>query len=146
MKESIPICFCIDHRMVMQLGVTITSLVLNANGAIYDIIIVIDETVSETDKKRILSMRQFFNVPITLITVANQFCTQEIQNSYWSKACYYRLLLPDLLMDYDSVIYSDVDIVFQSSLSEVYHPMGDYYVAACQDNVSDATVKNKRIF
>ena len=62
-----------------------------------------------------------------------KFCSQKISNSTWSKACYYRLLLPDLLPNYDTVIYSDVDIIFQSSLSDAYHPIDDYYVAACQD-------------
>ena len=133
MNKPIPIVFCIDCRMVMQLGVAITSLMLNANGTQYDIIVVIDETVSEADKERILSMRQLFNVSITLITVTDQFCSQKISNSTWSKACYYRLLLPDLLPNYDTVIYSDVDIIFQSSLSDAYHPIDDYYVAACQD-------------
>lgn len=143
MKKSIPIVFCIDHRMVMQLGVTITSLMLNANGTEYDIIVVIDETVSETDKERILSMRQIFKVSITLVTVTNQFCSQKISNSSWSRACYYRLLLPDLLPTYDTVIYSDVDIIFQSSLSEAFQPIDDYYVAACQDiNTSN---RKKRI-
>ena len=49
MNKPIPIVFCIDCRMVMQLGVAITSLMLNANGTQYDIIVVIDETVSEAD-------------------------------------------------------------------------------------------------
>lgn len=145
MKQSIPICFCIDYRMVMQLGVTITSLVLNANGAIYDIIVVIDETVSETDKERILSIGDFFEVSINLITVTNQFSSQIIHNSNWSKACYYRLLLPDLLADYDTVLYSDVDIIYQSSLLESYNPppYDDYYVVACQDNMNSDTIQKQ---
>lgn len=143
MNKSIPIVFCIDHRMVMQLGVTITSLMLNANGTEYDIIVVIDETVLEEDRNRILSMKKLFGVSITLVTVTNQFDSLKISNPTWSKACYYRLLLPNLLPNYDTVIYSDVDIVFQSSLAEAFCPIDDYYVAACQDvNTSN---RKKRI-
>ena len=78
MNKSIPIVFCIDHRMVMQLGVTITSLMLNANGTEYDIIVVIDETVLEEDRNRILSMKKLFGVSITLVTVTNQFDSLKI--------------------------------------------------------------------
>ncbi|MDE4998687.1 glycosyltransferase, partial [Francisella tularensis] len=34
---------------------------------------------------------------------------------------FYRLLIPKLLHQYDKVIYSDVDVLFQSDMSEVYY-------------------------
>lgn len=47
-----------------------------------------------------------------------------------STACYYRLLIPWLLPDYEKVIYSDVDIIFNDDLGDLYDTdMGDCYVA-----------------
>lgn len=43
---------------------------------------------------------------------------------------YYRLLIPELIPEYDKVLYSDVDVIFRSDLSEFYNTdMTGYYVA-----------------
>lgn len=146
-NQTIPVVFCVDHRMVMQLGVTITSLVLNADGAIYDIYVVVDETVNEDDKSQLNGMRGAFQIPfsITFIDVSNKFDFKNISltYSYWSKANYYRLLIPNLLPQYETVIYSDADIIFQSSLKDIYMHLGENYLAASQDNVNDISIQKR---
>lgn len=148
-NQTIPVVFCIDHRMVMQLGVTITSLVLNADGAIYDIYVVIDETVTKNDKSQLNEMQGFFKIPfsITFIDISNKISFKDISvtYTYWSKANYYRLLIPKLLPQYDTVIYSDADIIFQSSLKEIYVPLEENYVAASQDNVSNPLIQKRMV-
>lgn len=44
---------------------------------------------------------------------------------------YYRLLIPDLIPEYDKIIYSDVDVIFRSDLSNIYFSVDlhDSYVA-----------------
>lgn len=45
-------------------------------------------------------------------------------------AAYYRLLIPELIPEYDKIIYSDVDVIFRDDLSEIYQTdIEDYYIA-----------------
>ena len=47
---------------------------------------------------------------------------------------YYRLLIPELIPEYDKVIYSDVDIIFRMDLAELYQmDLGEYLLAATKD-------------
>ena len=47
---------------------------------------------------------------------------------------YYRLLIPELIPEYDKVIYSDVDVIFRMDLSELYSmDLSDNYLAATRD-------------
>ena len=146
-NQGVPIVFCIDYKMVMPLGVSITSLVMNAEGVFYDIYIVVDKTVSESDRMKLKGMEVFFKnqFTITFIEIGNVFDNKKISisHSYWSQANYYRLLLPQLLPQYDIVIYSDADIIFQSSLKDIYKPLGNNLLAASQDNMQNVKIQQR---
>ena len=46
-------------------------------------------------------------------------------------AAYYRLLIPELIPEYDKIIYSDVDVIFRNDLSDIFHNtnLDQYYIA-----------------
>ena len=50
----------------------------------------------------------------------------------YTEAASYRLLLPDLLPEYDKVIYIDCDVIVRNDLAKLYHntDLGDNYLAA----------------
>ena len=50
----------------------------------------------------------------------------------YTEAASYRLLLPDLLPEYDKVIYIDCDVIVRNDLAELYHSidLGNNYLAA----------------
>jgi lipopolysaccharide biosynthesis glycosyltransferase len=73
------------------------------------------------------------NCRINYISVGGEF-DDAFEIRHVTKATYYRLLIPDLIPDYDKVIYADVDIIFRMDLSEVYNKdYSDYYIAAALD-------------
>lgn len=117
----IPIVFSTDHNYVMPAGVTILSLLENADGESYDIFILAAQDVNDNDK--MLLRRQVETASpsskISFLSMGDSFngC-YEIRGI--SKASYYRLLIPWLIPQYDKIIYSDVDIIFQNNLREVY--------------------------
>ncbi|MCD8236972.1 MAG: glycosyltransferase family 8 protein [Prevotellaceae bacterium] len=59
-----------------------------------------------------------------------------LQNIYvdskYTEAASYRLLLPDLLPEYEKVIYIDCDVIVRNDLAALYHSVNlrDYYMAA----------------
>lgn len=126
----IPIVFSTDHNYVMPTGVTILSLLLSNKDQIFDIFILCGSDVNEDDKTKL--SHQVLSVSnsskINFINIGNEFANgYEIRDI--SSACYYRLLIPWLIPQYDKVIYSDVDIIFKSSIKDFYDQNLVEYVA-----------------
>ena len=62
-----------------------------------------------------------------------------------TSATYYRLLIPELIPEYDKIIYADVDIIFRMDLSSLYNSdLGDNYIAATLELGMNLTEDGKR--
>ena len=87
-----------------------------------------------------------------------EFCGNKVQISYkdlsgrlsglyvderYTEAASYRLLLPDLLEEYDKAIYIDCDIVVRNDLSRLYNSidLSNYYLAGVYEAVLDFQVQ-----
>ena len=75
----------------------------------------------------------YSNCSITYRSVGNIFDSAfEIRGI--TTPAYYRLLIPELIPEYDKVIYSDVDVIFRMDLSELYSlDLKENYLAATKD-------------
>lgn len=127
----LPIIFTTDHNYVMQTGVCICSLMESARDVLYDINVIVSEDVTDADKDSL--RKQVARFPGHSIGFV--VCGKEFENGYQTRgittAAYYRLLIPWLFPHYDKVIYSDVDVIFHTSLADAYDvDLGDSYVAA----------------
>lgn len=127
-RTEIPIVFSTDHNFVMQTGVCVLSLLMNAIDEIYNIHILIAKDVTEEDKRKLQNTVKPYSAKLNFLSMDDTFAdAYEIRNI--STAAYYRLLIPWLLPQYDKVIYADVDMIFQLGLSEVYSmDIGNNYV------------------
>lgn len=137
--DIVPIVFAIDENVIIPCGVTITSLLLNAKPEThYDINILYSHS-SLTDAGRHLITTCFESWPscnVSFIDVGSMYESAALNsNGHITKATYYRLQIPDLFPQYDKVIYSDVDIVFQQDLSSMFYSAinGDELIAAVLD-------------
>ena len=133
----IPIVFAIDKNVVVPCAVTITSLLSNAApGTEYDIYILCeDNALPQAD--RILIADAFRDTPhsdIHFMDVGDAFSDVPEMRRV-TKATYYRLLIPDLFPQFDKIIYSDIDIIFQRDLSTAFETSfpHDELVAAVLD-------------
>lgn len=131
MKNIIPVVFAFDNNLVMPACVCITSLLSNAKqDTFYDIFILYSEKegLYRSDLDRLT--RVYDNCRIQYRTVGNIFDNAfEIRGI--TTPAYYRLLIPELIPEYDKVIYSDVDVIFREDLSDVYNTdLGDNYLGA----------------
>ena len=122
MSNKIPVVFTFDKRIVLGAAIAVQSLIDHANNDTqYDIYIyhpdikcqtikAFNEIVAETNHSitfEYIDKSRFKNAPIN-------------KGGSWTEIVYYRILIADLLPQYDKVIYSDVDILFQKDMSEVY--------------------------
>lgn len=141
----IPIAFAFDNNLILPACVCISSLMMNAKGdTFYDIFILHSAHVA-LKKDELDKLPQYYkNCRIQYRQVDETFDSAfEIRGI--TTPAYYRLLIPELITEYDKVIYSDADIIFRMDLSELYHTdIESYYLAATRDlglNFGDDGIK-----
>ena len=123
----VPIVFSFDNNLVMPACVCISSLMMNAKeDTFYDIFILhsASECLNKADLDRI--PQYYKNCKIQYREVGNEFDGAfEIRGI--TTPAYYRLLIPEIIPEYDKVIYSDVDVIFRDDLYHFYDiDLSDY--------------------
>lgn len=132
--KRVPIAFAFDNNLVFPACICLSSLLMNAKeGTFYDIFILHSSKV-ELSKEQLNELPRHFNhCRIQYRAVDNTF-EQSFEIRGITAATYYRLLIPELIPEYDKVIYADVDIIFRMDLSELYETdIGDNYIAATRE-------------
>ena len=125
----VPIAFAFDNNLVMPACICISSLMMNAKkDTFYDIFILhsASEKLNKSDLDRIPEF--YKNCRIQYREVGNEFDGAfEIRGI--TTPAYYRLLIPELIPEYDKVLYSDVDVIFRDDLCDIYNTdIAGYYV------------------
>lgn len=132
--KVIPIAFAFDNNLVMPACICLSSLMMHANkDTFYDIFILHSEK-EELDKETLNHLPQYYpNCRIQYREVDDTFDNAfEIRGI--TTPAYYRLVIPELIPEYDKVIYSDVDVIFRTDLSGLYAiELSDCFLAATYD-------------
>lgn len=127
----VPIAFAFDNKLVFPACVCLSSLMMHSKkDTFYDIFILhsVDEQLEHDEIDKLLSY--YTNCSIQYRLVDNTF-DQSFEIRGITTSTYYRLLIPDLIPEYDRIIYSDVDVIFRDDLSELFlnTDMDEFYVA-----------------
>ena len=131
---TIPIAFAFDKNLVMPACVCISSLLMNAKkDTSYDIFILHPANQSMTQTDLVKLPEYYDNCKLTFRPVGNEFDNAfEIRGI--TTPAYYRLLIPEIIPEYDEIIYSDVDVIFRRDLSDLYSiDLTGVYMAATYD-------------
>ena len=126
----IPIVFAFDKNLTMPASICICSLLTNADADTFYDIYILHSGDLENSKKQLEDIQLYFsNCNITFRVVNNEFlAAYEIRGI--TIAAYYRLLIPELIPEYDKILYSDVDVIFREDLSKYYNiDITGYYLA-----------------
>ena len=119
--NKIPVVFAFDNNLTMPAAVSFYSLLVNARpSTAYDIYILHrrGETLNLAQVECV--MAQFPESTLTLREVGDEFDSSfEIRGI--TTPAYYRLLIPELIPEHDRVVYSDVDVIFRSDLTDIYN-------------------------
>lgn len=129
----VPIAFCFDNNLVFPACVCISSLMMNAkNDTFYDVFILHSQNV-ELDNSELNKIPKFYpNCRIQYRIVGSDFDNAfEIRGI--TTPAYYRLLIPELIPEYDKILYSDVDVIFRDDLEQYYKENIDGYYFAGVD-------------
>lgn len=140
-KNIVPIVFCFDEKLELAAGVCITSLLENARSTtFYDIYILHSGSCSFASSKINELVGIYGNCNITYRCVGNAF-DRAFEVRGITIAAYYRLLIPEIVPEYDKILYMDVDVIFRDDLFAIYQStsMDGYYVAGVSTPCSDIT-------
>lgn len=132
--NTVPIAFAFDNNLVMPARICISSLLMSAKpDTFYDIFILHSPKEELTKEKLDLLPHYYSNCRLQYRKVDATFDDAfEIRGI--TTPTYYRLLIPDLIPEYDKVIYSDVDVIFRMDLSQLYQSdLAGYLLAATKD-------------
>lgn len=129
--RTVPIAFAFDNNFIMPACVCISSLLMNANEDTYYDIFILHSQKEKLDEERLNSLAHYYqNCKIQYRTIDSTFDNAfEVRGI--TTSTYYRLLIPEIITEYDKIIYSDVDVIFRSDLSDTYFntDMTNSYVA-----------------
>lgn len=141
--KVVPIVFCFDDNLLLPAGVCLTSLLENANeDTFYDIFILHDDASDYPTSGFLEKLhKKYVRFSIKYRAVDSQF-----KDAYETRginvSTYYRLLIPELIPEYDKIMYHDVDVVFREDLSAIYSgtEMDNYYVAGVVSSAGLSTL------
>ena len=123
---TVPILFTFDDKLIMPACVCITSLLENAlPETFHDIFIIHSDRFDFSSSPLTEIPRCYSNCRITFKPISGEFVGgYEIRGI--PETCYYRLISPEIITEYDKILYSDIDVIFRSDLSEYYNiDLGD---------------------
>jgi lipopolysaccharide biosynthesis glycosyltransferase len=147
----IPIVFTFNRNWVTAAAVCFYSLLKNKNKTTNYELIVIHSELLETDEIYLQKQLQsYHNTFLRFIKIdnslINSFELTKRGSAPFSSDCYTRLFIPDILNDYDKVIYSDVDVVFMGDLAEVFEAdLSDNYLGVVKDvRMNNKILKGKQ--
>lgn len=145
-KMWLPIVFAVTDNYIKYLSVTIQS--INENSPESKLWIYVFHTnVTESNQKHLCKM-QNERIKIEFINVEGKFDEKMLfVDGHVTKETYFRLLIPELLPQWERVLYMDCDLICLNSIEELYQTdIGENWIAGVittgNEKRSEYTIKH----
>jgi lipopolysaccharide biosynthesis glycosyltransferase len=130
----IPIFFSFNRNYYIPAAVTIRSMLKYADKSYYYQLYVLHTELKPKDERNLQKIvNSFANVSLEFMNISGYDLDTAFANVtryHFTKETMSRLFADILFPQYDSIIYSDVDVVFQGDVSKVWFTtLNAYYVA-----------------
>ena len=127
--EKYNIVFATDENYIKHLSVAIISLLSNNSNLNFNIFI-ISGGFDAKNFKKIKSITEKYKVNLKQIIINDDVFEKLVINYHFTKANYYRLLIPNFINE-DKVLYLDSDIVVNGSVKDLYNQnLDNYFIGA----------------
>lgn len=136
--HSIPIVFSANQAFVPVLAVMLQSIIEQSTpGHTYDVI-VLSQDIDSTYEARLHTMlKGYDNFSLRVVNVSkyfNQYSLYVENRPDITVETYFRLVIPELMVDYDKALYLDGDMVANADIAELFETqLEDNLLAACAD-------------
>lgn len=135
-EHNIAIALAANDYFVPYAATTLASIMQNATSANnYDVLLLTSDISFENRDIMRQMVQERPNFSLRFVDPADKLAGYQLYTrAHFSIETYYRLVLPELLPEYDRILYLDSDMVVERDVAELYHaPLGDHLVAACRD-------------
>ena len=130
-QNIVPIVFAANEKFAPIMAVSIQSIIQNANKRnFYDIYVLHTDFTEEVINKfeRITKG----NIRITCINIKDKIFTKLYAQNDYTKEIFYRFYIPQIICEYEKVIYLDADTLVLSDIAELYQTdVKDFLLAGC---------------
>lgn len=118
-ENVVPIVYCADNNYADAIAVSIQSVVDNAtDDKNYQIYILHDDEFVPIETGMFANLKS--NIKINYVNISTKINKKELYSrAHFSKAMYYRWLIPEIFKDYDKVVYIDCDTVLNSDIANL---------------------------
>ncbi len=133
--EKIPVVWGLDEKYILQAFVVMRSVLMHSKAYYHFFMLTADDVENKVKTFTDILREEFHNFEISLRRVdADYFSEAQIYNKHLSKATYFRLLISDLVPEYNKCIYLDCDLIVYGDLKELYETeLGNNYLAGVRD-------------
>lgn len=119
------------------LSVYLNSILKNSSPKKQYDIVVLETDISDENKSKLIGMVQKYkNVSLRFYKVNGLFADIQLNISfpYFAKQCYYRLASGKIFERYTKVLFTDIDLIFNSDIADILEiSMENYPLAACEE-------------
>ncbi len=139
MKKNTPIALAFTPNYFIPAVTCISSILKNSSPtAIYEVICLLTDELA-SDQIKLLDNFDPKRLTLKFINLSGALEGVYIDERY-TIAASFRLLLPEILKDYEQVLYLDCDIIVRNDLNQLYHTVDlkNYYLAAVYEAALDS--------
>lgn len=117
----IPIVFGIDQSYLLQAFVVMHSILRNSEEQFHFIVLTKDDIEAPAEELKRILAGDYSNFIFEIRRIgAEAFEDVKIHNQHLSQSSYFRLLISELVLEYDKCLYLDSDILVNGDLRELY--------------------------
>ena len=143
--EIIPVMHCFDNNYAIPAAVSFYSMLQRANPAHeYRLYVLHSDITWQNRRKLIKLVTGFPNASLEFIDMSGRF--DEIWKNVYrghvthvTKECLYKLVAPSIFPQYDKLVVTDVDVVFEGDISPAFFA---FEAASVKDEIYIAGVKH----
>lgn len=141
--DSVNIVLSASETFAPYCAATIQSIINHSSQKRQYDILVLEQSMAGKTKKRLESMEQGYdNISIRTINVRRFFSNFNLAvYEHFSVETYFRLMIPELMADYDKILYLDSDLIAMHDVAELFDTdLEGYAFAGVPDVVTMGTV------
>ncbi len=134
-----------SDEYIPYLSVCLQSLVEHtSNNHNYDIVI-FSTSENELNKNIIIDTYSKKNISVRFYNPSEivKDLKMTVTHKYFNEACYYRIASPLVMKSYNKVIFTDIDLIFNTDIQALSAiDIGDHPIASCQECIWKTLIEN----
>ncbi len=134
-RYVIPVVWGLDSKYVLQAFVVMRAILENSSQEYKFFLLTADNIKNKVKEYTSVLQKKYSHFEVFVRKIdASIFSNARIYNKHLSKAAYFRLLISEIIMEYDKCIYLDCDLIVYGDLKEVFEiELEDNYLAGIKD-------------